>query len=237
MKKSKLKLIPLLFLVLLSGQVHAKKGEAEAERRAELAIPVLEVKPPVAGFEWITDQVGFDYLKPCDTGIPYAAIVAHGANHMDSLTDNGKGEFVHERDMNIGYPRMAEFCVIIEVPKSGLSTTFTEDNEKEEWRTWWVTNGVEDENGIPVRDEDEEIQATINQLKLSKSALGGIPVYLVIGNDLGKFTSNIIYKLGNAGEIDVIDGFIYVNRDTGEFIIHGIDGSIWKSADNTPPAD
>jgi hypothetical protein len=26
MKKSKLKLIPLLFLVLLSGQVHAKKG-------------------------------------------------------------------------------------------------------------------------------------------------------------------------------------------------------------------
>jgi hypothetical protein len=94
---------------------------------------------------------------------------------MDSLTDNGKGEFVHERDMNIGYPRMAEFCVIIEVPKSGLSTTFTEDNEKEEWRTWWVTNGVENENGIPVRDEDEEIQATINQLKLSKSALGGIP--------------------------------------------------------------
>jgi hypothetical protein len=91
-----------------------------------------------------------------------------------------------------------------------------QEHEKEEWRTWWVTNGVENENGIPVRDEDEEIQATINQLKLSKSALGGIPVYLVIGNDLGKFTSNIIYKLGNAGEIDVIDGFIYVNRDKGK---------------------
>jgi hypothetical protein len=53
----------------------------------------------------------------------------------------------------------------------------------------------------------------------------------VIGNDLGKFTSNIIYKLGNAGEIDVIDGFIYVNRDTGEFIIHGISLSSVKVVD------
>jgi hypothetical protein len=35
-------------------------------------IPVLEVKPPVNGFEWITNNVGFDYLKPCNTGIPYA---------------------------------------------------------------------------------------------------------------------------------------------------------------------
>jgi hypothetical protein len=41
---------------------------------------------------------------------------------MDSLTDNGKGEFNHERDMSIGYPRMAEFCIAIGVPKSGLSS-------------------------------------------------------------------------------------------------------------------
>ena len=38
------------------------------------------------------------------------------------------------------------------------------------------------------------------------------------------------------GEIDVIDGFIYVNRETGEFRRYNRDGSIWKSADNTPPA-
>ena len=37
------------------------------------------------------------------------------------------------------------------------------------------------------------------------------------------------------GEIDVIDGFIYVNRETGEFRRYNIDGSIWKSANNTPP--
>jgi hypothetical protein len=30
-----------------------------------------------------------------------------------------------------------------------------------------MTEGVEDENGIPVRDEDEEMQATINLLKLA----------------------------------------------------------------------
>jgi hypothetical protein len=211
------------------------KAAAEAKRRAEIMIPVLEVKQPVAGFEWVTDQATFDYLKPCNTGIPYAAIVAHGANHMDSLTDNGKGEFNHERDMSIGYPRMAEFCIAIGVPKSGLSTTYNDRNEPEEWRTWWMTEGVEDENGIPVRDEDEEMQATINLLKLAKSALGGLPVYLVIGNDLGLFASKVIKKLGKDGESDVIDGFIYVNRDTGEFVKYGRDSTIWKSSENTPP--
>jgi hypothetical protein len=38
------------------------------------------------------------------------------------------------------------------------SLTYNDRNEPEEWRTWWMTEGVEDENGIPVRDEDEEIQ-------------------------------------------------------------------------------
>ena len=48
----------------------------------------------------------------------------------------------------------------------------------------------------------------------------------LLGNDLGVLTAKIMGKLSDDGEIDVIDGFIYVNRDTGEFIIHGIDGSI-----------
>jgi hypothetical protein len=30
------------------------KAAAEAKRRAKLMIPVLEVKQPVAGFEWVT---------------------------------------------------------------------------------------------------------------------------------------------------------------------------------------
>ena len=56
-----------------------------------------------------------------------------------------------------------------------------------------------------------------------------------MGNDLGVLTAKIIQKLGEDGEIDVIDGFIYVNRETGEFSRYNRDGSIWKSADNTPP--
>jgi hypothetical protein len=34
---------------------------------------------------------------------------------------------------------MAEFCIAIGVPKSGLSTTYNDRNEPEEWRTWWMT--------------------------------------------------------------------------------------------------
>jgi hypothetical protein len=66
-----------------------------------------------------------------------------------------------------------------------------------------MTEGVEDENGIPVRDEDEEIKATIDLLKLARSVLGELPVYLVIGNDLGFFASKVITKLGEDGENDL----------------------------------
>ncbi|WP_174483663.1 hypothetical protein [methanotrophic endosymbiont of Bathymodiolus puteoserpentis (Logatchev)] len=228
------KLKELIFNRKLQVKREKEAAAAEARRRAEIMIPALEVKAPVAGFEWVSKHKTFDYLLPCNTGIPYAAIVAHGANRMDLLTDNGEGEFNHERDMSIGYPRMAEFCIVIGVPKSGLSITYNDRNEPEEWRTWWLTEGVEDENGIPVRDEDEEMQATINLLKLAKSALGGLPVYLVVGNDLGLFASKVIKKLGKDGESDVIDGFIYVNRDTGEFVKYGRDSTIWKSSENTP---
>jgi hypothetical protein len=92
------------------------------------------------------------------------------------------------------------------------------------------------DNWAPIRDEDNEIAATIAVLKLAKKSLGK-PTYLVMGNDLGVLTAKIIQKLGEDGEIDVIDGFIYVNRETGEFRRYNRDGSIWESADNTPPTD
>ncbi|SMG64855.1 secreted protein, partial [methanotrophic bacterial endosymbiont of Bathymodiolus sp.] len=74
MKQSKLKLIPLIFMMALSGQVQAGnfnkvlndwkaklKAEAAAEvaRRAQVMIPELEVKSPVAAIEWVTDQATF----------------------------------------------------------------------------------------------------------------------------------------------------------------------------------
>jgi hypothetical protein len=289
MKQSKLKLIPLAFMMTLSGQAQAEqsdydwmagmeaemkaatedaifdgtdemsimikaklkaereaaeavakvaakaaaKAAAEAARRFQLAIPVLEAKGMVAGVEWVTDEATFDYVLPCDTEAPYAAILAHGANRMDLLQENDNGELVHDRDMSIGAERMADFCVAIGAPKSGLSTTYNEDDESQEWRTWWMTEGVEDENGVPVRDEAEEIQATIDLIKLAKEALNS-PVYIVIGNDLGKFATKVISKLGADGDFDYIDGFISVDRETGEFTIHGKNGALWNSADHTP---
>lgn len=260
MKQSKLKLIPLAFMMTLSGQaqagqnhndwtagimagVNAKteaiagaqiKAAAETARRLQLAIPVLEAKGMVAGVGWVTDEATFDYVLPCDTEAPYAAILAHGANRMDLLEENDNGEFVHDRDMSIGAERMADFCVAIGAPKSGLSTTYNEDDESQEWRTWWMTEGVEDENGVPVRDEAEEIQATIDLIKLAKEALNA-PVYIVIGNDLGKFASKVISQMGANGEFDSIDGFISVDRKTGEFTIHGKNGVLWHSAEHTTP--
>jgi hypothetical protein len=77
----KFKLLPLLLLPLLSAQANA---ETEEERRARLAIPVLEVKAPVSGLKWKTEYSSFDYILPCEpSDTPYSAIVAHGANHMD----------------------------------------------------------------------------------------------------------------------------------------------------------
>jgi hypothetical protein len=82
-------------------------------------IPELEVKASVAGVEWTTNQSTFDYVKTCESSIPYVAIVSNIANHRDPLTENDEGELVYERDMTIGYSRMADYCIIIAAPKTG----------------------------------------------------------------------------------------------------------------------
>ena len=215
-----------------AGRQFAKKMMA--------TIPTLENKS-VDG--WSTEMEAFDYKVPCDATLaPYSAIIAQGTNRMDLLTEDEDGEYTYERDVSIGYPRMEEFCIALAQPKSGLSTVENAQGEPEKWRTWWLSEEIElsdedwdPDNWAPIRDEDNEIAATIAALKLAKEALGK-PTYLVMGNDLGVLTAKIIQKLGEDGEIDVIDGFIYVNRETGEFRRYNRDGSIWKSADNTPPA-
>jgi hypothetical protein len=203
---------------------------AEAQRRAEIMIPVLEVKAPIADVEWTTDQSTFDYIKTCTT-MPFVAVITHGANHMDLLVEDDEGELVHERDMNIGYSRLADFCAVIAAPKSGLSTTYNEHDEAQDWRTWWMTEGVEDEDGIPVRDENAEVAATIALINLAKTAVGK-PIYLVIGNDLGASAAMVLDKMTNDGEANLVDGFIRVHRDTGEFTTYHRDGTIWESKDN-----
>ena len=212
----------------------------EHQEKMLAKIPTLEDKS-VDG--WNAEMESFDYKLPCDATLaPYSAIIAQGTNRMDLLTEDEDGEYTYERDVSIGYPRMEEFCIALAQPKSGLSTVENAQGEPEKWRTWWLSEEIElsdedwdPDNWAPIRDEDNEIAATIAVLKLAKKSLGK-PTYLVMGNDLGVLTAKIIQKLGEDGEIDVIDGFIYVNRETGEFRRYNRDGSIWKSADNTPPA-
>jgi hypothetical protein len=75
-----------------------------------------------------------------------------------------------------------------------------------------MTEGVEDENGIPVRDENDEVAATIALVKLAKTAVGK-PIYLVIGNDLGASAAMVLHKMTDDGEANLVDGFIRVHRD------------------------
>jgi predicted O-methyltransferase YrrM len=74
-----------------------------------------------------------------------------------------------------------------------------------------MTEGVEDENGIPFRNEDDEIAATIALIKLAITAVGK-PVYLVIGNDLGASAIMVLDRLNSDGEANLVDGFIQIDR-------------------------
>ena len=222
----KFKSLPLLLLPLLSAQANA---ETEAERRARLAIPVLEVKAPVSGHQWNAGS-SFDYILPCEkSDTPYSAIVAHGANHMDLLKQSVNGTFTYRYDVSRAYPRMFEFCVAVATPKSGLSTIYNESDEAQKWRTWFMTKGVKGADGIPVRDEKEEIEAIIKLIKLAGDSLRK-PVYLVLGNDLGEHAVRVSQLLSDEDKMDIIDGIIVVDGE--EYTFHDRDGSVWRSEDN-----
>ena len=223
----KFKLLPLILLPLLSAQANA---ETEDERRARLAIPVLEVKSPVAGLGWVTGSETFDYILPCvleDT--PYSAIVAHGVNRMDLLTESADGTFNYRYDISRGFPRMTEFCVAIAAPKSGISTIYNEFDEPQKWRNWWSTTGVKGADGIPVRDEIDEINAVIGLMEAAGDFLKK-PTYLVIGNDSGQMSVRVSQLLFDDDKMGIIDGIIVVNGE--EYSVYDKDGSVWRSEDN-----
>jgi hypothetical protein len=60
----------------------------------------------------------------------------------------------------------------------------------------------------------------------------GKPVYLVIGNDLGASAIMVLDRLNSDGEANLVDGFIQIDRETGEFTTYYRDGTRWKSVDN-----
>ena len=250
MKKSTL--IPLLLSALLPYQVLAELEQARytLETDANLGTSKLEVKTPVAGVQWTTDQSRFDYVKTCTTA-KFVVVVAHSAENDDSLVMNGSGNMVHDRTMRVGYPRLADFCAVIAEPKSMFTTTQNDRGVKYNWRTWWATDFVEyykvDDredfdlsaflnavNDKPKAGGDEykyEIDETIKFINFARSELHK-PVYLGFGNDFGGLAAKVLDKLGRDSQTDVIDGFLHVNRETGEFTIYHHDGAVWESKDN-----
>jgi hypothetical protein len=145
---------------------------------------------------------------------------------MDLLEENDEGDFVYDRDISIAYPRMEELCLVITLPKSGLSATYEMVDgvrEKSYFRNWWMTTGAVPDASpqVPVRDEKEEIAAIIELIGIANEAVKK-PVFLVIGNDLGVLTAKVISALGAEGKITAIAGFISVDRETGELSELGI---------------
>jgi hypothetical protein len=126
---------------------------------------------------------------------------------------------------------MADYCITIGAPKTGTSTTYDENNNQQHWRNWWMTPGVEDANGIPVRNENDEIEATIALIKLA-IAVTARPVYLVMSNDLGESSAKVLNRLMDDGEDKLVSGFIQIDYKTGEFTTYHRDGTIWLSKDN-----
>ena len=184
-------------------------------------------------YGWTIDQPTFNYKMPCaleDTN--FTAIVVHGTNRKDILTDNGNGEFTYESDISKGFDRIADFCGAIIIPQSGLSTEKNWNNEYVNYRTWWMSEGVKNQGtGIPLREEADEIQAAIEIVKLANQVVKQ-PTYLVIGHDLGDLTAAVLSRIAESDEKDIIVGFIYVDRGTGEYTKYKRGGVVWKSKDN-----
>jgi hypothetical protein len=209
--------------MLLVMALFAQLGIAGSydEALANLSTPKLEVKAPVNGLAWGTGYDSYDYIKPCPSATAYAAIIVHGVNRRDVLESNDTGELSYYGDVSVGYSGLVEQCAMLVSPKSGIITTFNDNGESFRWRTWWYTSAV------PIRDYDDELEALIqlinevdNELiQMVNDASGvlvGIPIYLVIGNDYGKLTAEVMEELSVMRNSAVIDGFIHINRNDGK---------------------
>ena len=208
----------LLTMVLFSQLAGASSYD---EALANLSTPKLEVKAPVNGLAWGTGYDSYDYIKPCPSATAYAAIIVHGVNRRDVLEKDDTGELSYYGDVSVGYSELVTECAMLVAPKSGIITTFNDHGESFIWRTWWYTSAV------PIRDHDEELEALmqlINEVDTeliqvindANGALVGIPIYLVIGNDYGKFTAKVMEELSVMRNSAVIDGFIHINRKDGK---------------------
>ena len=207
MRTFNITLLSIMLSALTVVSVHAVEDAT--------TVILVDAKPPVDGTAWGTGYDRYDYLKPCGDKTAYVAIVVQGVNRRDVLEKNATGQLSYYADVAIGYSTMAKQCAMVIAPKSGLVTTFNDDNVPVQWRTWWHTDGVNGGDGIPVRDGAEEMEALIQIIHDVRDTLEGLPVHLVIGNDYGKFMAKIMEELSVMRQSDAINGFIHVNRHDG----------------------
>jgi hypothetical protein len=52
-----------------------------------------------------------------------------------------------------------------------------------------------------------------------------------VKGDSGVLAEKVIMKLDETNEVNIIAGFIYVDKDTGEFTLYNSDQTKWESKD------
>jgi hypothetical protein len=84
---------------------------------------------------------------------------------------------------------------------------------------------------LPVFNEAEEINAIIDLIEVVNEAVKK-PVFLLLGNDLGRLANKVIDVLGETGQSNAIVGFVLADRKTGEFTAYLRNGTEWESVEH-----
>ena len=198
----------------------------------DLAYPVEDVLNEY----WVTDQQTFNYTLPCaieDT--PAVVVVVHGANRRQKVKgglERMGTHYIYDKSVSIAYPRLTDFCVAIAIPKSGVLSPQIGARHTNYYRTWWMTQGTVDPvTLLPVFNEEEEINAIIDLIEVANEVVKK-PVFLLLGNDLGRLANKVIDVLGLTGQSNAIAGFVLADRKTGEFTAYLKNGTEWESVEH-----
>jgi hypothetical protein len=200
--------------------------QSYVDAKAEFNEDNLPVKE-VLSDDWVVDQSTFNYILPCDADKTLGVvIVVHGTNVADLVEEQRDGSFKSSHDVSIAFSDMVSKCIAIAVPKSGLSAIAPFDGGVEYYRQWWMSEHT-------ARTDEDEINATIDLINLAFDALPGTPIYLVYGHDDGVLATKVMGRLRNDpnGNIFKTYGYITVNKETGEYMGHNLDGTSWFSKD------
>ena len=175
---------------------------------------------------WTVDNSTFNYTLPCPIETTMGvAIVVHGTNWRDIAVKDEEGNPIYPAGVSIAFDHMLDKCIAIVVPKSGLSAEVDWVGNITYSRDWWMSESTP-------RTIEGEVQATIDLINLAYEAIKK-PIYLVYGHDNGVLASRVIIQslLSSSEETSNLIGYIVVDKETGEYIGHNLNGTSWSSTD------